>query len=87
MLRHGTAFSVLRSEFGKRLSDRFLVLKSLLGHEHIKTTEIYASIPVAVLQSLSGDCQVSLRYEEANNIYEATYLPPYKHVEERGHHR
>lgn len=85
-LRHGTAFSVLRSEFGRQLSDRFLVLKSLLGHEHIETTEIYASIPITVLQSLSEDGQVRLRHEEAQRIYEATYLPSYKHVERRGHH-
>jgi integrase/recombinase XerD len=84
-LRHGTGYSVLRSELGKDLKDNLLVLKSMLGHSDISTTEIYASIPIAALQSIMKHDQVIKRYEEAQYIYDATYLPEYKHTERRGH--
>lgn len=86
-LRHGTAYSVLRSELGKRFHDKLLVLKGLLGHASISTTEIYSAIPIAALESLYGDGQSKLRYAEADEIYQATYLPEYKNVEKRGHRK
>jgi integrase/recombinase XerC len=86
-LRHGTGLSVLLGEFGKDLIDNLIILKSMLGHEHISTTEIYASIPIAALQSVMGDRKVRLRFEEADRIYQATYLAPRLHVEKRGHNR
>jgi integrase/recombinase XerC len=82
-LRHGTAFSVLQSEFGKELLDKMLVLKSILGHSNISTTEIYSAIPITALQSLKGKRHV--RFEEAQRIYEDTYLPERSHKERRGH--
>lgn len=87
ILRHGTAYSVLSGEVGKTLLDRLLLLKGMLGHENISTTEIYASIPVVVLQSLSGDKQARARYEDAHLIYESTYLNRHRHSERRGHTR
>jgi integrase/recombinase XerD len=86
-LRHGTGLSVLLSEFGKDLMDNLVVLKNMLGHEHIHTTETYASIPIAALQSILGERKVRLRFEEADRIYQATYLAPRLHVEKRGHSR
>ncbi|MDQ3819412.1 MAG: tyrosine-type recombinase/integrase [Acidobacteriota bacterium] len=84
-LRHGTAYSVLQSEFGKELIDNLLVLKSMFGHERISTTEIYTSIPITALRSLGGKQQIRLKYEEAQQIYDATYLPARMHKERRGH--
>jgi integrase/recombinase XerD len=84
-LRHGTAYSVLQSEFGKELLDNLLILQSMFGHESIRTTEIYTSIPITALRSLAGKQQVRLKYEEAQQIYDATYLPARLHKERRGH--
>jgi len=84
-LRHGTAYSVLQSELGKRLHDKLLVIKNMLGHEHITTTEIYTSIPVAALEALCANQEAKIKYAEADEIYQATYLPAHKHVEKRGH--
>jgi integrase/recombinase XerD len=84
-LRHGTAYSVLQSEFGKELLDNLLILKSMLGHERINTTEIYTSIPIAALRSIGGKQQIRFKYEEAQQIYDATYLPARMHKERRGH--
>lgn len=83
-LRHGTAFSVLRSEFGRELLDNLLILKGMFGHEDIKTTEIYSQIPIVVMQFLASRQDIRLRYEEADQIYQLTYLPGYKHIEKRG---
>lgn len=86
-LRHGTAYSVLQSELGKELHDKLLILKSMFGHESITTTEIYTAIPASALQALCRDQQVKIKYAEAEEIYEATYLPGHKHVEKRGHRK
>lgn len=83
-LRHGTAYSVLKSELGKELLDNLLILKGMLGHESIKTTEIYSSIPIVVLQSLTACQEVKFRYEEADEIYRVTYLAAYKNTQKRG---
>lgn len=84
-LRHGTGYSVLRSELGGELLDNLLILKGMLGHENIKTTEIYSSIPFVVLRRLAQGNEIRARYEEAEQIYELTYLPNYKNTEKRGH--
>lgn len=85
--RHGTGVSILRSELGKDLLDSLLIVKSAFGHEDIRTTEIYTSIPIAALKSLSGRIQVQLKYAEAQQIYDATYLPQRGNKERRGHRR
>jgi integrase/recombinase XerC len=85
-LRHGLALSILRSELGKDLHDNFLILKNMLGHARISSTEIYAAIPIAALRSLMGKQQVRLKYDEAEQILAATYLPLNQHKERRGHH-
>jgi integrase/recombinase XerD len=86
-LRHGAAYSVLRSELGKKLLDKMLILKSMLGHASISTTEIYAAVPVAALESLCRGQQAKIKHAEADEIYKATYLPGHKHVERRGHNK
>ncbi|MDQ3801446.1 MAG: site-specific integrase, partial [Acidobacteriota bacterium] len=74
-LRHTTAYSVLRSELGATWQDKLLILKGMLGHNSIKTTEIYCSIPVVVMHSINRPDGRPL-YEEAAEIYRSTYLPP-----------
>jgi integrase/recombinase XerC len=86
-LRHGTAFSILQSEFGKDLYDNLLILKNIFGHVDVKSTEIYAAIPIAALRSIQGVKEVRLKYDEAQQIYDVTYLPQKLHYEKRGHRK
>ena len=86
-LRHGTAYSVLQSELGKELLDNLLILKGMLGHENIKTTEIYSSIPIIAARGLCQKKNVKFRFEEADEIYQKTYLPAYKNNRKLGTHK
>lgn len=86
-LRHGTAFSILQSEFGADMHDNLLILKNMFGHVDIKSTEVYTAIPMAALKSIQGVKAVRLKYDEAQQIYDATYLADAKHKERRGHKR
>ncbi len=85
-LRHGTAYSVLRSEHGKSLLDNLVVLQKMLGHNKIETTEVYTHIPAPVLQQLRsnfGQASFQTRYEEAQGIFDATYMPEKKEPAKR----
>lgn len=83
-LRHGAGFSVLRSDLGPTLLDNLLILRGMLGHNQIETTERYAHIPiVAVLK----DRAVVERYAEAERIYEQTIRYPKDETERRGRQR
>jgi integrase/recombinase XerC len=76
-LRHGTAFSILNSEHGRSFMDNLVILQRVLGHADISTTEIYTHIPAALLQRVCGNYgqpEFSARYEEAQAIFDATYL-------------
>ncbi len=68
MLRAGSALSYLLSELGKDYPDKLLMIKSILGHVHQSTTEIYAHIPLALLNRK----EVYFKYEEAELIYNET---------------
>jgi integrase/recombinase XerD len=85
-LRHGTSFSVLKSEHGKSLLDNLIVLQKMLGHTSIETTEIYTHIPAPVLAQLRtnyGKPEFQTRFEEAQNIFEQTFLPEKKEPPKR----
>lgn len=84
-LRHGAAYSILRSELGENYLDRFVLAQQLLGHSSIHSTEIYASIPLVILEDLSNRNPVNVKYEEAKRIVDNTYLPSFEHSENRGH--
>jgi site-specific recombinase XerD len=84
-MRHGTAFSVLRSDIGKTYQDRILMLQQMLGHASLKTTEIYTQISPALLEKLTKTGQEINRLYEAEFIRDKTYLGPLKHKENRGH--
>lgn len=83
--RHGAAYSILKSELGNDYLDKLALVQQLFGHQQIRTTEIYASIPPAILEQLNNNKTVVSKYEESKQIYEATYLPPARHLERRGH--
>lgn len=77
-LRHGTAFSVLKSEHGKSMLDNLVILQKMLGHTDIQTTEIYTHIPapvIAQIRSSYGRPEFQTRFEEAQEIFDKTYLP------------
>lgn len=76
-LRHGTAYSVLKSEHGKNLADKLVVLQRLLGHSDLATTEMYANIPAPVLQGFvegNDDASFRYRFEEAQDVFDKTFL-------------
>lgn len=79
-LRHGTGLSVLCSEHGKELIDNLIILKGMLGHADISTTQLYSHTPIAVIQKKN-----IVRYQEASRILETTYLRDRFHTEKRGH--
>lgn len=81
-LRHGAAFSVLRSDLGPQLIDNLLILRGMLGHNQITTTETYAHIPLAAILK---DRSVIARHVEAQEIFDATFLYPREELENRGH--
>lgn len=85
-MRHGTAFSVLSSDIGKTYQDKMLLVQQMLGHAHLKTTEIYTQIPPDLLQKLTKAGKEMNRLDEAESIREQTYLGPLQHNEKRGHH-
>lgn len=84
-LRHGTAFSVLQSDIGRTYEDRMLVAQTMLGHANLSTTEIYTQIAPALLARLTKKGNALNRLDEAEEIRSATYLPPLKNIERRGH--
>ena len=84
-MRHGTAFSVLRSNIGKSYEDRMLTLQKMLGHSHLKTTEIYTQISPALLTKLTKSGNELDRLMEAEDIRLQTFLGQLQHKENRGH--
>lgn len=84
-LRHGTAYSVLRSDMGKNYQDRMLMVQQMLGHRDLKTTEIYTQISPAMLTSLTKAGRELNRLSEAEYIREKTFIGPLQHKERRGH--
>jgi site-specific recombinase XerD len=84
-LRHGTAFSVLRSDAGKDYVDRMLIVQGMLGHNDLRTTEIYTQISPTMLEHLSKAGSRINRLEEAETIRSESWLAPLRHKESRGH--
>lgn len=85
-LRHGTAYSVLRSEHGKNMLDNLIVTQKLLGHADLSTTEIYTRVPAAALIRSSARAThdpVTFRFEEAQRIFEETYISSRAHQRKR----
>lgn len=89
-LRHGAAHSILQGESGKDLLEKLVLVQLQLGHAHISSAEGYANLGpyiTAKLSSLNEDEDVKARFEEAQDIYDRTYLPAKLHRERRGRPR
>jgi len=84
-MRHGTAFSVLRSDMGKDYEDKMLMIQQMLGHSDLRTTEIYTQLSPALLTKLTKTGNELDRLGEAEHIRTETYLGPLQHKEKRGH--
>lgn len=81
-LRHGMAVSILGSDIGQNLLDNLLILQKLLGHNQLKTTEVYFTIPITLLQQIR-EANYELgrsRIDDSREIFEQTYLPRRKHA-------
>lgn len=85
-MRHGTAFSVLRSDMGKDYQDKMLIVMRMLGHNDVRTSQIYTQVSPAMLSELTPTGTALSRLSEAEEIRAQTYLAPLKHAEKRGHH-
>ncbi|RQV65874.1 hypothetical protein DF018_22085 [Burkholderia cenocepacia] len=83
--RHGTAYSVLRSDIGRTYEEKMLLIQQMLGHASLKTTEIYTQVPVALLTKLTLKGKEINRLHEAEFIREQTFLGSLQHTEKRGH--
>lgn len=83
-LRHGTALSFLQGEIGEEYLEKMVIIQVQLGHSAIATTEIYADIPPSLFMKFNKNHQVLVRFEQAQEIYDATYLQQFAHVERRG---
>lgn len=74
-LRHGTALSIMNSEFGTDALEKLVAVKTQLGHASIKTTEIYVALSKFVLANFNAGAPVRVRFEEAQEIFERTFIP------------
>lgn len=77
-LRHAMGYSILKSEFGEDIHDRLFALKEMYGHNNIESTGQYCSIPLVILSTLGKQKPTIFRIQEAEEIYQATYIPEYK---------
>ena len=84
-MRHGTAFSVLRSDLGRDLQDNLLILQQILGHANLSATEIYTQISPEMLIRLNREGRKLNRLVEAEEIRTRTFLGANYHIEKRGH--
>jgi len=88
VLRHSMAFSILCSEHGGNYPEKAVVCQRALGHNSIRSTEIYTAIPAAViahLQQVNEQHEIQLRYVESQYVYEYSFKPQRDHTEYRGH--
>lgn len=90
-LRHGCAYSILKSEYGRDFFEKLIVCKENLGHVSITTTEIYTALPAPVLANLrrltDSNGNVQARYKEADYIFRQTFKKQIAHKEKRGHYK
>lgn len=89
-LRHGTAHSILQGESGQDFLEKLVLVQMQLGHADISSTEGYAHLGpyiMAKLSALNDNEEVKARFQEAQEIYDLTYLAAKFHRERRGRPR
>jgi integrase/recombinase XerC len=82
--RHGAAISILRSELGGDYMDKLVLVQKQLGHNSIRSTETYTNIPPQLYAAINESGVIRTRFEEAQTIYDSTFLPRKRHKETRG---
>ncbi|VTU32019.1 site-specific tyrosine recombinase XerC [Variovorax sp. RA8] len=85
-LRHGTGYSILRSEHGKTMLDNLIILKKALGHKLLSTTEGYTNVPAVALARNALNTHpedIVFRFEEAQSIFDQTYLASHSQLRKR----
>lgn len=82
-LRHGTALSILQGEWGQDYIEKIVLIQTQFGHASIKSTEQYTHLPAAMFSKMK-EGKLKTRFEDAQDIYIRTYLPPKRFVDKRG---
>ncbi|RMP62872.1 tyrosine-type recombinase/integrase [Pseudomonas sivasensis] len=82
-LRHGTALSILQGEWGNDYIEKMVLIQTQFGHSSIKSAEQYTHLPAAMFAKLK-DKGLKTRFEEAQDIYQKTYLPIKLCLDRRG---
>jgi integrase/recombinase XerD len=85
--RHSFALSILASEYDPEFTNKMVMTKEALGHNHIKSTEIYTAIaPIAIknLQKTNKSHEIMFRFELSQKIHDETFKPQKLHTEKRG---
>lgn len=86
-LRHGTALTILQGEAGQDYLEKLVLIQMQFGHSSIRATEAYTHIPPSLFTQVQSSKELRTRFEEAQDIYDRTYLPLNKHKERRGRKR
>jgi integrase/recombinase XerC len=86
-LRHGAALNILRSEHGKDYLDKLVIIQKQFGHSQITSTEQYTQIPPNLYTQLNETAEIRTRFEEAQEVFDLTFLPQKNHREKRGHRK
>lgn len=86
-LRHGTALTFLQGEFGRDYLERMVAIQTQFGHSSVRATEPYTDISPALFAQINGEPVVKVRFEQAQEIYEKTFLSKREHKERRGRKR
>lgn len=79
-LRHGSAFSLMRSELGQDMLEKLVLVKKHLGHAYLSTTDVYGNVPINVLlriRKLNEEKEVFTRTEESEYIFKKTFIKIY----------
>ena len=88
-LRHGTAYSILKSDHGEEFLQNLVITQKALGHSSFKTTEqSYATMPAPVIAKMKGEAEneeIKSRVEESQYIYDNSFKPFRDHKNKRGH--
>jgi integrase/recombinase XerD len=87
LYRHGYAMSILASELDTSLTNLLVIVRETLGHNDIRTSQIYANVAPVVVQKIKDDHKkfnVNYRFEEAQRIFDKTFKPQKFHKEKRG---
>jgi site-specific recombinase XerD len=74
--RAGFAYSMMLSNQGRDMIEKLLIVKKQLGHKQIMSTEVYANVPIEIIQhirEMNEDSEVLDRYGEAQYIFDKTF--------------